>query len=447
MSLSRELWKRRHEQPLFVALCVLTVAVVVVWPVVDALLARYDVVHVADYGFNDFGAYSGAVDNWLSGDGPIYTRAEDGGFHGSYLYPPYALPLFYPFAKLGFEAGPVLFGVFSLFLLYVGVEAVVEELGYGLTVPERVVLLFGLFGFHPALWDFKWGQVSTLLAAFLCFAFYTHERGQRGHAGSAYLSGLFTALAGGVKLFYATAGAHMLRNSRRFVGGVLTGVGLLASSVVVFGLDTHELYLEVLTWGKGWGTDQLPPAEWQTAYYRPLYLVDQTVDGIGLSLPNQWIPLAIAGGVLGVIGLTLRHRHNPGASVLTFALGVAVIPLFAPRAYTHDLVVLLLPAILLLSGELDRADGLPWIPVLAVLLVHFQTYGTRAAIHLSDSSQAVMLQPGVYGTFLLVGLAAGRLYGLDQSAPSNDTEDGQPETGDAEGDTTEMADSAEEGDE
>lgn len=433
MSLSRGLWERRREQPLFVALCLVTVGVVVVWPVVDALLARYDVVHVADYGFNDFGAYAGAVDNWVSGDAPIYTRNEDGGFHGSYLYPPYVLPLFYPFAKLGFEAGPVLFGLFSLFLLYVGVEAVVEELGYSLTVPERIVLFFGLFGFHPALWDFKWGQVSTLLAAFLCFAFYTHERGQRGHSTSAYLSGLFTALAGGVKLFYATAGAHMLRSSRRFVGGVVTGVGMLAASVVVFGLDTHDLYLDVLTWGKGWGTDQLPPAEWQTAYYRPLFLVDQTVDGLGLSLPDVWIPAAIVVGVLAVIGLTLRRRHDPRGSTLTFALGVAVIPLFAPRAYTHDLVVLLLPAILLLSVELDREDGLPWIPVLSVFLVHFQTYGTRAAIHLLDSSQAVMLQPGVYGTFLLVGLAAGRLYGLDQNGASDGN--GAHETDDPAGDS------------
>jgi hypothetical protein len=431
MSLSRELWERRREQPLFVALCIVTVAIVVVWPVVDALLARYELVHVTDYGFNDFGAYAGAVDNSVSGDAPIYTRNEDGGFHGSYLYPPYVLPLFYPFAKLGFETGPVLFGVFSLFLLYVGIEAVVAELGYSLTVPERIVLFFGLFGFHPALWDFKWGQVSTLLAALLCFAFYTHERGQRGHAASAYLSGLFTALAGGVKLFYATAGAHLLRNGRRFAGGVVTGIGLLVSSLVVFGLDTHDLYLDVLTWGKGWGTDQLPPAEWQTAYYRPLFLLDQTIERVGLSLPDAWIPVAIVAGVLAVIGLTLRRRHNPHGSTLTFALGVAVIPLFAPRAYTHDLVVLLLPAVLLLSEELDRNDGLPWVPVLGVLLVHFQTYGTRAAIHLFDRSQAVLLQPGVYGTLLLVGLAAGRLYGLDQSASDEqgDTATADDQTG------------------
>lgn len=105
----------------------------------------------------------------------------------------------------------------------------------------------------------------------------------------------------------------------------------------------------------------------------------------------------------------LATREQPGTAQLAFALGVAVIPLFAPRAYTHDRVVLLLPAIILVADEIRRENGRPWIPVLAVLLVHVHTYGTRAAIHLLDRSWAVLVQPGVWGTFLLVGLATARL--------------------------------------
>ena len=408
MSLARELWDRRRDRPVFVALSALTVSVVVLWPLVDALLARSGAVHVSPYGFNDFGAYAFAVDNWLSGD-PIYTRADDGGFHGSYLYPPFVLPLFYPFTQLEFTTGAVLFGTFSLFLLWVGLEAVVDVLGYEFTVLERIVLLFALFGFYPALWDFKWGQVSTLLTAFFCFAFYAHERGERGHTDNQYLSGVLTALGSAVKLFYATSGAHLLRDGRRLVGGFLTAVGMLLASILTFGLETHRLYLEVLTWGKGWGTEQLPPAEWQTAYYRPLYLLDQVFETIGLSLPGAWVLVATLIGVGSVIALVVVTRDHPNAAYPTFALGVAVIPLFAPRAYTHDLVVLLLPAVILLSVELRRDGGLPEIPVLAVLLLHVHTYGTRAAILLFNGSTAVLLQPGVYGTFLLVGLAAGRL--------------------------------------
>jgi alpha-1,2-mannosyltransferase len=68
---------------------------------------------------------------------------------------------------------------------------------------------------------------------------------------------------------------------------------------------------------------------------------------------------------------------------------------------------------------MEREGGYPWIPVLAVLLLHFHAYGTRAAIHLLDRSWAVLVQPGVYGTVLLVGLAAGRLYTSGERAPAS----------------------------
>jgi hypothetical protein len=408
MSLSRRLWAFRKDNPGFVFLSILTVLVVVIWPVVDAWLQGVEAIHVANYGFNDFGAYTRAVDGWL-GEDPIYVENEDGGFHGSYLYPPFVLVVLYPFVWLGFHPGAVLFGALSLFLLWVAVEAVVEQLGGELAVVERIVLLFALFGFHPALWDFKWGQVSTLLAAGLWFAFYTFERGEAGRPRQQYASGVLTTLASSVKIFYATSGAHLLRDRKRFVSALVSAVAVLGFSVLVFGVETHRRYLDVLTWGKGWGTEQMAPFMTQTAYYRPFYLVDQLFERIGLSLPPIWIVIGTVVGVLCVVALALLSRNEPPAARPTFALGVAVVPLLAPRAYTHDLVVLLLPAAILLSLELDRDDGRPWLPVLAVFLLHLHSVGTSVAIHLFDRSVAVLVQPGVYGTFLLVALAAYRI--------------------------------------
>lgn len=422
MSVSRRLWELRRERPLFVVLAVVTVLSVVLWPAADALLNRYDVVHISSYGFNDFGAYSNAVDNWLSGEEPIYTENEDGGFHGSYLYPPHVLPLFYPFTQLDFFVGAVLFGLFSLFLFWVGVEAVIGELGVELAVTERIVLMFALFGFHPALWDFKWGQVSTLLAALLCFAFYTHERGNSGNPGNQYVSGILTALASSVKLFVAPSGAHLLRNRRRLSAALGTAVLCFGGSLLVFGVDAHRLYLDVLRWGKGWGTAQRPPADWETAYYRPMYLIDQIFESLGIPLPNVWMIAITALGIVGVIGLVVATRPrgagNTSTARLAFALGVAVVPLLAPRAYTHDLVLLVLPAVVLLAVEFERDDGLPWLPVLAVLLVHFHSVGLKLLIDLLGSSWAVLLQPGAYGTYLLVGLATVRLV---EHVPTTDT--------------------------
>jgi hypothetical protein len=443
MSVARRLWALRHDRPLLVVVSVATVLATVLWPLADAALRPTGLIHVSDYGFNDFGVYSGTVNAWLDGE-PIYVQNEDGGYHGSFLYPPFVLPLFYPFSMLGFEAGPVLLGTLSLFLLWVGIDGIAESYGARLAVPERIVLLFALFGFHPAFWDFKWAQVSTLLAAVLCFAFLAHQRGERLDAGDidtvdvdagdtdqadvdagdadtvgagdassgaagAVLSGVLTTVGTTVKLFYMTAGAHLLRDGRRLAGAVASGAVLLGGSLLVFGLDTHLAYLDVLTWGKGWGTEQLPPAKWQTAYFRPFYLVDQFVETIGISVPNSWIIAATVLGVLGVIALSLAARHSPAAAQPTFALGVAVVPLLAPRAYTHDLVVLLLPALVLLAVELDREDGLAWLPVFAVLLLHFHTPGTKLVNEVLGASDAVLIQPGVYGTTILIGLAAVRV--------------------------------------
>jgi hypothetical protein len=419
MSLSRTLWELRRDYPGFVTLSVLTVVTMVCWPIVDAWLQTVEAIHVSDYGFNDFSAYSDAVEHWLA-DEDIYVQNEDGGYHGSYLYPPFVIPLFYPFAKLNFVTGAVLFGTLSLFLLWVGIEAVVEELGHSLTVPERIVVLFALFGFHPQLWDFKWSQISTLLAALFCFAFYTHERGDRGLWGRQTISGLVTTVGSSVKIFYATSGAHLLRNRNRLLAALSSAAILLAVSLLVFGIDTHLAYLDVLRWGKGWGTEQSAPFMNLTAYYRPMFLIEQFVESVGLSVPSVWVIPATALGVGGVVWLAVTRRHHPKAAWPTFALGVAVVPLFAPRAYTHDLVVLLVPAIILLAVEFDHENGLPWIPVLALLLVHFHSVGTKTAIHLFGRSEAVLLQPGVYGTALLVGLAAVRLAEHPGAVPGRD---------------------------
>ena len=176
MSILRRLWTLRTERPAFVVLSVITVSALVVWPAFDVYLRRIGL--ATPFGFNDYGAYAGAVTRWVEG-APLYVRAEGGGYHGSYLYPPIVLLLFVPFAAFEFTTAAVLFGGLSLVLLWTGLAAVARALGYDLLVSERLVLLFAVFGYQPALRDFKWGQLSTLLTALLCFAFYAHELGAR----------------------------------------------------------------------------------------------------------------------------------------------------------------------------------------------------------------------------------------------------------------------------
>lgn len=404
--MTSRLWKLREEYPVFVALTAVTVTVLAVWPVVDFYLRQGGI--GIPYGFNDFGAYTSALQQWTEG-GSVYTQTEAGGYHGSYLYPPVTILIFYPFSTLGFQTGAILMGGFSIVLLWVGLGAVARSLGYDLSPVERLIGLFAIFGFQPAMRDFKWAQIATLLAGILAFAFYAQELGAREEVSDwvRYASGALTTLGSAFKLFFATSGAHLLRDRKRFAGAMATAGVLLVASLAIFGVEAHRTYIDVLMWGKGWGDTRALYLWDVTAAYRPLWMLGP------LGLPAKLL------GVLGVIGLTLaaRDADAPAARHATFALGVAIIPLAAPQADVHDLVIVLLPAVIMTAVEFDRPDGYPWLPVLAVLLVHFHRYAVEATIYAPDwvplaeliRSNAALLQTGMWGTLLLAGLAAYRV--------------------------------------
>lgn len=403
MSVARALWSRRRDHPWLVGLAILTAVVLGAWHVVDFYLRTHG--WTTPMGFNDFGAYSGAVHRWTVGE-PLSVPTDSGGYHGTYLYPPITVLVFYPFATLGFQPGAVVLGGLSLILLWVGLEAVATSLGAEFAVWERLALLVMLAGFQPALRDFKWAQISTLVAAGLCFACYTQELGADSSPRSAafqYASGALTTLSSAFKLFVATAGAHLLRDRRRLLGALATAGLLGILSVAIFGLDAHRTYLDVLAWGKGWAASK-PPAYWDlTAAYHPLHVAGD------LALPLR------AAGVLGVIALSLAARRATVAPArwATFALGVAAVPVLAPQAALNDLVVVVLPAVVLVAHELEHPRGVPWLPILSVLLVHVQPTVLHLLLRepgLGGLSGAVAwLQPAAWGTLLLLGLAARRV--------------------------------------
>ncbi|MFB6202242.1 MAG: glycosyltransferase family 87 protein [Halorhabdus sp.] len=416
-SIPRQLWAKRRERPVFVLVSVLTIGTLLGWLLVEHHLRQGGI--GLPYSFNDFSAYTGALNGWLE-NGQMYVQQPNGGYFGEYLYPPVTVLVFYPFETTGFDVGAMLFGFTSIVLLWVGLEAVARTLGYRLRIWERLGLLVAIFSFQPVIRNFRWAQTATLLTGFLCFAFYFQERAEsesslygdstlseRTRSLLRYASGALTTLGSSFKLFYATSGAHLLRHRERFAGAMTAAAALAIASVAIFGVETNLQYLDVLMWGKGWGESRALYLWDPAAAYHPLHVFG----GFGLYLKIL--------GILAVIALTLATRveDSPGARRLTFALGVAVIPLFAPKADSHDLVVMVLPAVILLAHELDRPDGYAWVPVLSVFLLHIHRY----ALELLTRPEADfplagvlydfgdVLQPGMWGTVLLVGLAAARV--------------------------------------
>jgi hypothetical protein len=387
MSLLRRLLARRDDRPVFVVLAVAGCLALALYPLVDWHLRSIGV--APPFRFWDWGAYSAAVERWVAGD-PVYVRTESDGYHGGYLYPPVVLLLFAPLdLALPFADAATAWAVCSIGLLWLGLQRLATALGAPLAPWERVALLPLVVGFQPLLLSVKLGQTAAALGGLLTFAASASLRG-RGYA-----SGALTACCGVVKLPYAPAGAHLLGDRDRFVGAVAAGVALVAVSVLVFGVDAHRTYLDVLAWGIREGSVSRSPTLWLPPYYRPLYDV----------------PHALAlrvGASLAIVAVVVRAA--PAATRESTALGFAAVPLLAPLTYAYYFVAALPAVVLLVAAELDRPGGRPALPVAGLLLLQVHAYGLKLAGETAPAwLPPVTLQPGLWGNLLLVGLAFTRV--------------------------------------
>ncbi|QPV62243.1 DUF2029 domain-containing protein [Halosimplex litoreum] len=428
MSLLQRLWARRRERPVLVAVAALLLTSLLAYPAVDWWL-RSSVEFASDFRFGDFGAYTGAVDRWQDGRS-LYPRNEDGGFWGTYLYPPVVVLLFWPFeALLSFRDGAMAWLLASGVLCWGGLQALVAALGYDLRWFERVGLAALLAGFHPAVLTAKLGQTALFIGGLLSFAAAALVRDGRGPAvgpdagacGSdsadtglrdspwALLAGAATAGVAVLKFAYAPIGTHLLHDRRRLVGALLVVPPVVWLSVRFFGVEAHLTYLDVLHWGVTQGRDGArSPTLWLAPYYKPL----------------AWLPANATLGTAQAFRVAasaaiaaLALLAPPRARRTVFALGVAAFPLLTPQTYTYYFVALLPVAVLLLAGEIER-NGYPELVLLGVLLVHCHAYGLRFlvltvpnAVPAFEALEPVYLlfQPGLWGNVLLVGLAAVRV--------------------------------------
>ncbi len=396
MGLARRLWALRERRPGFVALAVLVLVALLVFPAVEALFRAVDPKAQA-INFQDLTVYEFAVDRWRAGE-PIYVPNDDGGYWGNYLYPPVFLVLFRPFAALGHEAAGIAWGVTTTLLLWVALQSVAAGLGVSLRLHERLIGLWALVGFYPVLLSFKLGQTAALLGALLSFALAGLLAEDRSRA---LLSGAATGAVGVVKFAYAPVGAHLLADRDRLVGAVVAGVGLVALSVGLFGLDTNLAYLDVLVWGVDQGGgERLPKAYlWFPPYFRQLH----------------WLPgaLFVRLGIAGLVAAGAALAVDAGRSV--FALGVAAFLLITPLPYVYYFVAALPAVLALLSVEFE-ADGAPSLVLVALLLLQVHAYGLKLLVDrlpalLGGLPDVVypLLQPGLWGVLLLFGLAARRV--------------------------------------
>jgi len=434
------------DRPVFVVGAVAVGTLLALYPFVDAVMRAGE--QAPPFGYWDFSAYTSALLRWERGT-DIYIRNANGGFFGMYLYPPGFLAVIWPFYHaFEFREAAIAWQVSSVLFLWLALLLVLRELGHRLRLWERGALLWVMVGFHPLLFSVKQGQISAFLAGLITLSLWGLLRGRRAVEGgpdgddlaaraarrpdsswrargsrlARLFSGAAVAVVGNVKLVYGPVAAHLLADRERFAGAVVTGLGVLLAAVVVFGVDAHLGYLEVLEWGKG--DSRRSPLLWMRAYFQPLYGLHD------FALP---VRLLLAAGV-SALALGAAGR---GVDRELFALGVASMPVIAPHAYNYYLTALVPAVVILVACELERRDGRPLVPLAGLTLLHFHSYGLKiAAERVPDLLQgathdvvpvvstrlgplvASLLQPGLWGVVLVGGLAAWRVYGAARVPPA-----------------------------
>ncbi|HKL28428.1 MAG TPA: glycosyltransferase 87 family protein [Natrialbaceae archaeon] len=415
MSLLGRFWRHREDHPWFVAGAIVVGAFFLAYPFVDYYLRSTGV--APTFWFWDFGAYTHAIDRWQAG-GSLYVK-ENGSYHGSYLYPPIFLLFVWPFTVLfeSFKHSAMAWEAAAIAVLWFGAQAAVSAWGVDLQPWERGLLLWLLLGFQPLLLATKMGQLAPFFAGLLSFALAgvlaADAATDGGAAGAAedpgtttdsFAAGAFTAIPAAIKIPYAPAGAHLLQDRDRFTGALAGGLALGGFSLLVFGIDPHLKFVEVLLWGAEGGSSSRHPSLWLPPYYRPFYVVADV---------SLWLRLGTA-ALISILALLTVHGD---AEPETFALGVAAIPLLAPRTYAYYLVALLPAAGILIARELHR-DGYPLLPVVGLFLASVHSYGLKLLVdHVPTWSSSLVfvrewspwLQPGMWGNVLIVGLAMVRV--------------------------------------
>jgi hypothetical protein len=361
---------------------------------------------VVEPKLQDFGAYYNAAVRWLH-NAPLYepTReipALNAKISGDmpYLYPPVFILIFLPFTFLPPIISGVVWDLIALIFLIWSVSKLISTFNVSMNRKERFIIYLIVTSFAPTITWMKAGQVSGLLAGFLCLSGAT-LRSNRHRA-----SGVLITLGSIVKPFYATSGAYLLRNRKRLITAAISGVIIFISGLLIFGISAHIEYLDVLKKGKGWET-AVRPAKWNAGHFNPFYVLG----------PLKHFPRAII--ALAISALALRSNKTDVPIEYIFALGVAIVPLVGPTTNTLALNAVI-PAILMTGFyELEKKGEFPKKIAISMLLIHIHPYtvefmskfGPKVYPPLELLTPLIpLLQPALYGMGLLVGYLVYRSW-------------------------------------
>jgi hypothetical protein len=196
----------------------------------------------------DYQAYYFAGRAVVQGDPFVGWAITDGAFitEKAYVYTPITAPIFsvyglFPDWRIGYVMNVALLLV-VFYLLGRLILQFAEHHGADLDRTDRLLVMgFCLFSGHSVLGVYR-GNVDPIMLLMLAVGLLAIERGEEWKGGTLW------AAAAHFKLFPAFLGVWLLyrRAYRAIAAAVVTGLGLIALGVVVFGIDAHIEFVEFI---------------------------------------------------------------------------------------------------------------------------------------------------------------------------------------------------------
>jgi hypothetical protein len=267
-----------------------------------------------------------------------------------YVRPPFQALLFLPFAYLNYQNALLVWTSIKLLLLFAGT--------WLLTGPENKLFAPALsaamlLGFFPVAVDFLQGQDAILLL-FILAMFYRLLAGRR-----MFRAGCVLAL--GLCKFHLVLPLAVIfllrRNFRLLYGFALVAFAEAAISIALSGWTvffTYPRYVLALAHNPGSGL---------IAFY-DMPNIRALLVALSRREPPEWFLLLIAVAAIALVTwIWQKDRVVDNVTALSVSLAIVVTLLTSQYAYSHDLVLLVIPIVLLQNSIVGDAEitGLPRI--------------------------------------------------------------------------------------
>lgn len=373
-----------------------------------------------DPAVDDFERYwQAAVDLHRYGD-PYVTRAD-------FFYPPFFVYLVQPFGLVRHQQGQWIWFVLNSATL-AGFVALAIRLSRSLLARRfwGVVALLVVVA-PPTRLSLQLGQVSIMVALLVagCFALARHRPP---------LAGLLLALASLARLNPALLGLYyLLRRPRRVAWwSIGIGVGLLALSVVLYGMAHYETYFQSIVQRNINREGAYPYAAahnislfgfWSRMFTESHHAIPLT----DLPLLAHALTLAMSLGVLAICFVVGRRDDaDDGSDLLEFGVWICAMMLLLPTNGYYNLVILLLPLLAMVRALEVHPDRRlrAWL-VVAVALACIPPGWSRGHPWLYEAAHTgwglLVLTPSFYGLLLCMVLLVLLARRQQQQHPREET--------------------------